>query len=111
MQPFAALADDTRLRIVEQLATHESSVNELVALFPISQPAMSQHLRVLREAGLVQVRAEAQRRIYSLDPAGLREIDTWLSRYRKFWASRLDRLETHMDATPDEPATAAEEHE
>ncbi|OAI40138.1 ArsR family transcriptional regulator [bacterium SCGC AG-212-C10] len=100
MRPFAALADDTRLQIVDVLAREEASVNDLVARFAISQPAISQHLKVLREAGLVRVRPEAQRRIYSLDPDGLREIDTWLSRYRRFWASRLDRLEEHMDAHP-----------
>ena len=99
MQAFAALADDTRVRIVDVLASGERSVSELVALFHLSQPAISQHLRVLREAGLVRVRPEAQRRVYSLDPKGLREISTWLDRYREFWASRFDRLEEHMDGT------------
>lgn len=97
METFAALADDTRLRIVDVLAKRERSVGDLVALFELSQPAISQHLRVLREAGLVRVRPDAQRRIYSIDPKGLRQIDSWLSRYRKFWARRFDRLEQHMD--------------
>lgn len=97
MQTFAALADETRLEIIEVLSRRESSVNDLVALFELSQPAISQHLKVLREAGLVRMRPDAQRRIYSLDPEGLQQIDTWLSRYRKFWASRFDRLEAHMD--------------
>lgn len=97
MQTFAALADETRLEIVEVLSRRESSVNDLVALFELSQPAISQHLKVLREAGLVRMRPDAQRRIYSLDPKGLQQIDTWLERYRKLWASRFDRLEAHMD--------------
>jgi DNA-binding transcriptional ArsR family regulator len=109
MSPFAALADETRVKIVDVLATRDCSVNDLVALFSISQPAISQHLKVLREAGLARVRPEAQRRIYSLDPAGLRELDTWLNRYRKFWANRLDRLEAHMDSAPEIPAATVEE--
>ena len=97
MQAFVALADDTRLGIVEALGEREASVGELVALFHLSQPAISQHLKVLRRAGLVRVRPQAQRRIYSIDPKGLRELDSWLEPYRRFWASRLDRLERHMD--------------
>jgi DNA-binding transcriptional ArsR family regulator len=97
MRAFAALADDTRLSIVEVLSRRESSVNDLVALFELSQPAISQHLKVLREAGLVRSRPDAQRRIYAIDPRGLKQIDTWLKRYRKLWASRFDRLEAHMD--------------
>jgi DNA-binding transcriptional ArsR family regulator len=100
MQAFAALADDTRLEIIDVLSKREASVNELVALFHISQPAISQHLRVLREAGLVRVRPEAQRRVYSIDPKGLKEVSAWLNRYRKFWATRLDRLEAHMEEKP-----------
>ncbi|MEX2395027.1 MAG: metalloregulator ArsR/SmtB family transcription factor [Actinomycetota bacterium] len=99
MKAFAALADDTRLEIIEVLAKRDASVNDLVALFAISQPAVSQHLKVLREAGLVRVRPEAQRRIYSIDPNGLKRIDSWLTRYRKLWSGRFDRLEAHMDGT------------
>jgi DNA-binding transcriptional ArsR family regulator len=101
VQAFAALADDTRLEIIDALARRECSVNDLVALFELSQPAISQHLKVLREAGLVRVRPDAQRRIYSIDPKGLKQIDSWLKRYRKYWASRLDRLEAHMDGQMD----------
>jgi DNA-binding transcriptional ArsR family regulator len=99
MNTFAALADDTRLEIIDALEKREASVNELVKLFEVTQPAISQHLKVLREAGLVRVRQDAQRRIYSIDPVGFRQIDTWLQRYRKLWASRLDRLEAYVDAT------------
>jgi DNA-binding transcriptional ArsR family regulator len=93
---LAALADPTRLRIVELLAERERDVSELHAHFPISQPAVSRHLRVLREHGLVRSRPEAQRRVYSLDPTPLAELDGWLGRYRPFWAQRLDALETEL---------------
>ena len=93
MQAMAALADPTRRRIVELLAHGESSAGDLARRFAITQPAVSQHLRALREAGLVRVRQDAQRRIYSLDGRGLAEIDAWLSRYRAFWTKQLDALE------------------
>jgi len=97
MNALAALADPKRTRIIEALAEGERTAGELVALFSISQPAVSQHLRVLREAGLVSVERAAQRRVYRLDPRPLRDIDRWLSRYRRFWAGKLDDLERHMD--------------
>jgi DNA-binding transcriptional ArsR family regulator len=97
MQAFAALGDDTRRRILESLSERERSVTELVPMFGISQPAVSQHLRVLREAGLVDVRAEAQRRYYRARPEGFRVIELWLERYRRQVASNLDDLERHMD--------------
>ena len=97
MNALAALADPKRTRIIEALAERERTAGELVALFSISQPAVSQHLRVLREAGLVAVERVAQRRVYRLDPRPLREIDRWLSGYRRFWAGKLDDLERHMD--------------
>ena len=93
---IAALADPTRRRIVELLADGERSAGDLAAEFTVSRPAVSRHLRVLRESGLVQVRDEAQRRLYSLDPAPLVELDDWLQRYRGFWAQRLDALETEL---------------
>lgn len=93
MQAFAALADPTRRRIVELLAKGERSAGDLGRRFAMTQPAVSQHLRALRDARLVRVRQEAQRRMYSIDPKGLAEIDAWLSRYRAFWAKRLDALE------------------
>jgi DNA-binding transcriptional ArsR family regulator len=80
MEVFAALADDTRLRIVEELAKGERAVGQLVARFDVTQPTISQHLKVLRNAGLVRVRRDAQRRLYSIDPKGLRVIERWLTR-------------------------------
>jgi DNA-binding transcriptional ArsR family regulator len=91
-----ALSDPTRRRIVELLAERELSAGELAAHFSTSRPAVSRHLRVLREQGLVAVRSEAQRRLYSLDPAPLAELDAWLGRYRSFWAQRLDALDTQL---------------
>ena len=96
MQAFTALADPTRRRIVELLARGERSAGEIADEFDVSQPAISQHLKALRDAGLVQMRAEAQRRIYALDPAGLAEIDGWLERVRRFWPARLDALEREL---------------
>jgi len=93
MQAFAALADPTRRRIVELLTEREYAAGELANRFALSQPAVSQHLRSLRDAGLVRVRRDAQRRIYALEPRGLAEIDAWLARYRRFWATHLDALE------------------
>ena len=93
MQAFAALADPTRRHIVEVLAKGERSAGDLAQRFTLTQPAISQHLRTLRDAGLVNVRRDAQRRIYSLNAHGLAEIDAWLSRYRKFWKTHLDALE------------------
>jgi DNA-binding transcriptional ArsR family regulator len=96
MDPFVALADPTRRRIVELLGRGERAAGELVEEFDVSGPAISQHLKALREAGLVQVRAEAQRRIYVLDPAGLEAIDAWLAAVRRFWSRRLDALEREL---------------
>lgn len=97
MPPFAALADDHRVRIVEALAGGECSVNQLVDMLPISQPAVSRHLRILREAGLVQSRSDGQRRIYVLDPRPLVELDEWLTAQRREWTKRLDALGRHLD--------------
>ncbi len=97
MNAFAALADPTRAGIVEALAGSGQTVNQIVSRFSLSQPSISRHLRVLREAGLVSVHPDGQRRVYRLDPAPLREIDAWLERYRRFWTGRLDDLERLMD--------------
>jgi len=91
-----ALADPTRRRIVELLADGERSAGEIAAQFETSRPGISRHLRVLREHGLVQSREDAQRRLYSLDPAPLAELDEWLDRYRGFWTNRLDALDTEI---------------
>jgi DNA-binding transcriptional ArsR family regulator len=98
MHAFAALGDDTRRRLLETISESEQSVNDLVAKFAISQPAVSQHLRVLRDAGLVDVRAEAQRRYYRVRPEGFRVIELWLERYRRQVARSLDALDRHLDA-------------
>lgn len=97
MQAFAALGDPTRQRIVEMLAARELSAGEIARRFDMTAPAISQHLKLLREAGLVQVRRDAQRRIYALDPAGLAELDAWLGRFRRFWSGRLDALEHELE--------------
>jgi DNA-binding transcriptional ArsR family regulator len=95
---FDALADPTRRRVLELLADGERTAGELAAVFPVSRPAVSRHLRVLREAGLVRARRDAQRRVYELDPAPLAELESWLATYRRFWSERLDRLEQHLES-------------
>jgi len=97
---FAAVAEPTRRRILDVLGDRECPVGELVAAVGLSQPAVSKHLGVLRRAGLVQSRVDAQRRLYRLQPAPLREIDDWLSPYRRLWDSSLDALERHLDRSP-----------
>ena len=96
MNALEALADDTRRSIVELLVEGERSAGEIASHFETSRPGISRHLRVLREAGLVQARPDAQRRLYSLDPAPLAELDAWLGRYRSFWTNRLDALDTEL---------------
>lgn len=91
-----ALADESRRTVLEALANGEAAAGDLVALLPIARPGVSRHLRVLREAGLVEVRQEAQRRIYSLRPQPLAEVDEWLGRYRALWEQRLDALHTEV---------------
>jgi len=98
MQSLAAIADPTRRRIVELLAVRDRTAGELVDAFDLSAPAISQHLNVLREAGLVVTRAEGQKRIQTLNPTGLDELDAWLQRTRRFWSSRLDALERELRA-------------
>jgi DNA-binding transcriptional ArsR family regulator len=98
---FHVLAEPTRRRILDLLREDERPVGELVTKLRISQPGVSKHLRVLREAGLVEVRHDAQRRLYSVRPEPLAEIDQWLEPYRRRWANRLDALEHHLDTTED----------
>jgi DNA-binding transcriptional ArsR family regulator len=88
MDTFAALADPTRRRIVEMLAEGELPAGEIARRFDMTPPAVSQHLKVLRESELVRVRPQAQRRLYALDPRGLAALDAWLARYRRFWSER-----------------------
>jgi len=108
MDSFAAIADPTRRDMLGMLALAEHSAGDFVRAFPaLSQPAVSQHLKVLREAKLVEVRAEAQRRVYSLRPAALAEIDRWIAQYRRFWPAMLDALEEHLDRHPAGPEKGA----
>jgi DNA-binding transcriptional ArsR family regulator len=93
MQVLTALADPTRQRIVEMLAGRELSAGAIAGRFDVSAPAISQHLKVLKDAKLVRMRVDAQRRMYQLDPAGFQEMEEWLSRVRRFWGGKLDALE------------------
>src|SRR5438876_11578984 len=99
--PFEVLAEPNRRRILDLLRLADLPVGELVDQLTVSQPAVSKHLRVLRAAGLVDVRSDAQRRIYRLRTEPLQAVDAWLEPYRQLWQARLDLLERHLDAMPD----------
>ena len=99
--PWAVLAEPHRRDMLELLLERPHAVGELVERLGLSQPHTSKHLRVLREAGLVRVRAEAQRRVYELDPRPLAELDAWLEPYRRLWDERLDALGRHLDEIED----------
>ncbi|ARF58932.1 ArsR/SmtB family transcription factor [Streptomyces gilvosporeus] len=101
--PFDVLAEPSRRKILDLLLERPHLVGELTARLGLSQPGTSKHLRVLREAGLVQVRQEAQRRWYALRPEPLAELDAWLAHYRHLWTESLDALERHLDAMEDDP--------
>ena len=92
------IAEPRRVAILDLLREEELPVGELVRRLGMSQPLMSKHLRVLKDAGLVEVRAEAQRRLYRIRPEPLAEIDHWLAPYRELWSTSLDRLERHLDS-------------
>lgn len=94
-----AIAQPTRRRILDAIRGGERSVGELVERVGMHQPGVSRHLRVLRDAGLVEVRRDAQRRLYRLRPAPLKELDEWLEPYRAEWSDRLDSLERHLERT------------
>lgn len=99
MDVFEAVAEPHRRALLDALADGECTAGDLVATLPgLTQPTVSRHLRVLREVGLVEVRADAQRRIYALRADGLVEIDTWIEQYRKHWTAHLDALEKHLAA-------------
>jgi DNA-binding transcriptional ArsR family regulator len=100
---FEVVAEPTRRRILDLLLERPRLVGELTERLGLSQPGTSKHLRVLREAGLVSVRQDAQRRWYELRPEPLVELDDWLTPYRRLWADRLDALERHLDRMPDLP--------
>jgi DNA-binding transcriptional ArsR family regulator len=100
MTAYAALAEPSRRQILDLLRDGERSVGDLVARLKLSQPGVSKHLRVLREAGLVDVRPEGRHRWYGLRAEPLAEIDEWLEPYRAHWSARLDDLERHLEANP-----------
>ena len=102
MSPWAALADPHRRTLIELLRQRPRPVGELVALTGLSQPGTSKHLRVLREAGLVTARVDAQRRVYELRAAPLAELDAWLAPYRRMWEDSLDALERRLNATEED---------
>ena len=99
---FELLAEPNRRRILDLLRDGERPVGELVDRLSMSQPAVSKHLRVLRDSGLVDVRIDAQRRMYRLRPEGLREVDAWIAPYRRLWEDRLGRLERHLQTMKDD---------
>src|SRR5580692_2491680 len=110
MQSLLAIVDPTRRRIIELLAVRERTAGELVGEFDVSAPAISQHLKVLREAGLVTVRAEGQTRVQALNPEGLGELENWLDRTRSVWSRRLDALERELRAEDERTARAAKKN-
>jgi DNA-binding transcriptional ArsR family regulator len=96
MNVYEALAEPHRRHIIELVGDGERTAGDIVAALAISQPGASKHLRVLREAGLVSVRKDAQRRLYRLEPEKLAELDAWLKPYRRFWSDKLDALVDHL---------------
>lgn len=94
---FAILAEPSRRTILSLLATSERSVGEIEQRLQLPQPSVSKHLRVLRDAGFVEARVDAQRRVYRLRPEPLREVEEWLEPFRKFWSAHVDALELHLD--------------
>lgn len=105
MDVFHAVADPTRRRILDLLVEGERAVLDLVSSFEISQPSISEHLRILREVGLVSVRKSGRQRLYSLSPIYLRKIAGWLASYHRFWDKRLDRLGAYLEQEADEAVT------
>lgn len=100
MTAYAALAEPNRRQILDLLRAGERSVTELVDRLTLSQPGVSKHLKVLREAGLVAVRSQGKQRLYALRGEPLAEVDAWLEPYRAFWTDRLDALERHLEENP-----------
>ncbi|MBX3287001.1 MAG: helix-turn-helix transcriptional regulator [Actinobacteria bacterium] len=109
MSIFTALAEPRRRTILDLLRGGERTAGEIVEAVGLAQPTVSQHLKVLREAGLVSVRAEGTRRVYRLRPDAFVELDEWLAPYRRIWAGRLDDLADHLDAMAQEEDMAADE--
>ena len=101
---FAIIAEPSRRAMLHLLATSERSVGELERRLRMPQPSVSKHLRVLREAGFVESRVDAQRRVYRLRPQALMEVDSWLAPFRRFWSAHVDALERHLDRMERQPA-------
>ena len=99
---LGALADPIRRRVLELLADGDLSAGEIASSFEVSRPAVSRHLRVLRNAGLVRARRDSRRRVYAVDPGPLAEVGAWLEKYGRLWPDRLDRLEEHLRRTKEE---------
>jgi DNA-binding transcriptional ArsR family regulator len=97
MTPFEAIAEPNRRRLLELLRTGERPAGDLVEATGLSQPGVSKHLKLLREAGLVSMRPDGQRRLYRLEPESLADLDAWLQPFRRFWAERLDALDDHLE--------------
>ena len=108
--PFEIIAEPNRRAILSLLASSEQSVGEIERQLRMSQPTVSKHLRVLREAGFVESTVDAQRRFYRLKPGPLQELDTWLAQFRRFWSAHVDALERHLDRMhPSTPTTKKEQ--
>lgn len=110
LEVLDAIADPTRQRILDAVRVRECSVGDLVGRVGMHQPGVSRHLKVLRDAGLVEVRRDAQRRLYRLRPEPLMDLDAWLEPYRAHWAGRLDALERHGNRAARPTTAAAKEH-
>jgi DNA-binding transcriptional ArsR family regulator len=111
LAPFDAIAEPNRRLILDLLLERERPVGDLVEALAVSQPAVSKHLRVLRDAGLVEVRPDGQRRLYRARTEPLRAVDDWLRPYRAQWPARLDDLERHLDTMPDTVPHPVEEED
>jgi len=103
LSTFEVIAEPTRRKILDLLRSSELSVTDLVQTLGLAQPAVSKHLKVLRDAGLVSCEVDAQRRLYRLRPEPLRELDSWVAPYRRHWSTHLDTLERHLTTMPDVP--------
>ncbi|HUQ81071.1 MAG TPA: metalloregulator ArsR/SmtB family transcription factor [Gemmatimonadaceae bacterium] len=104
---FGIIAEPNRRAILSLLASSERSVGEIEQQLRLPQPSVSKHLRVLRDAGFVEARIEAQRRVYRIRPEPLVEVDAWLAQFRRFWSAHVDALERHLDRTEPAPAKKA----
>ncbi|PTY37383.1 transcriptional regulator [Saccharospirillum sp. MSK14-1] len=99
---FSVVAEPNRRAILDMLLDSERSVSEIEQALTLSQPSVSKHLRILREAGFVESRVEAQRRLYRLKPEPLMELDAWLAPFRRYWSAQIDKLEAHLDGLGDD---------